>query len=124
MTIETDILTTLNNDTDLSAIVSNRNYAVNLPQNPVYPNTVNSRVNSNPTNTLSGRNKLMNIRLQIDVRHTVLEKATDAANKVISAMEKSILFTALYLTDNHLPKENQTDTYRISIDFSVWFTET
>lgn len=123
MTIETDIITTLNAHVGLSALVSSRNYAVNLPQNPTYPNTANSRISSNPSNSLTARNPLMNIRQQIDVRAKTLHATREAAIQVIDAMEAATLFTAIILTDNDLPKESSTDTYRISIDFSIWYTE-
>lgn len=121
MTIEADILTTLNGYGGLSALVSSRNYAVNLPQNPTYPNTVFMRVSSNPNNSLTGRNTLMNARYQIDIRDNKFNAAQLAATQVIAAMEAATLFDALYLTDNDIPKEVQTETYRISIDFSIWF---
>jgi len=57
MSIESDIITTLNNHSGLTALVTTRNYYSNLPQNPVYPNTVSLRVSSNPQNTLTTRNK-------------------------------------------------------------------
>jgi len=121
MTIEADILTVLNNHSGLSALVGQRNYSVNLPQNPVYPNTVNMRVSTNPSNSLTGRNALSNMRVQIDARGLTLDDSTLVFKQIVDAMEKTILFKALYLTSNHIPKESQTETYRISIDFSVWF---
>jgi len=121
MTIETDILTTLNNYTGLSALVSSRNYAVNLPQKPTYPNTVFIKVNTNPQNTLTGRNTLTNIRLQIDIRDKTLNGASLAAIQVKKAIEAATLFDGLYINDNMAPQEVSTETYRVSLDFSVWF---
>jgi len=123
MTIQTDILTTLNNFSGLSALVSSRNYAVNLPQNPIYPNTVFMRISSNPSNSLTGRNKLSNARYQFDIRDNTYNASLLTATQLILALESSSLFDAIYLTDNDIPKEIQTETYRVSIDFSIWFYE-
>ncbi len=121
MTIEADILTTLNNYAGLSSLVSSRNYAVNLPQKPTYPNTVYIKVSTNPQNTLTGRNTLTNIRLQIDIRDTTLNGANLAAVQVKKAIESATLFDGLYINDNMTPREIPTDTYRMSLDFSIWF---
>lgn len=121
MTIEADILTTLNNYAGLSALVSSRNYAVNLPQNSTYPNTVFFTVVTNPQNTLTGRNTLTQIRIQIDIRDTTLNGASLAATQVKKAIEAATLFDGLYINDSMSPREVQTETYRKSLDFSIWF---
>jgi len=124
MTVEADILTTLNGYSGLSALVSSRNYAVNLPQSPTYPNTVFLKVSTNPQNTLTGRNSLTNIRVQIDIRDITLNGAGTAAVQVKKAIEAATLFDALYINDNMASKESTTDTYRVSLDFSIWFLDT
>lgn len=124
MTIEADILITLNNHSGLVALVGQRNYAINLPQNPIYPNTVFTRISTIPSNTLTIRNKLTNIRLQMDTRDQTYNGARLAATQVKDAIETATLFTGLYSNDNDIPKEFVTDSYRVSIDFSIWFYDT
>lgn len=124
MTIEADILTTLNAHAGLSALVSSRNYSINLPQNPIYPNTVFSQASSNPVNNLSGRSVLHNIRMQFDIRAQTVLEMTNVKTQLIAAIESATLFKVVFLTDNPLPKEIRTETYRSSIDFSIWFNQT
>lgn len=123
MTIEADILTTLNNFVGLSSLVSTRNYAVNLPQKPTYPNTVYMRVSTEPSNTLGARNALTNIRIQIDTRSNTLLNAITTASQVKKAIESATLFVGLYLNEETMPHENPTETYRVSQDFSIWFND-
>lgn len=123
MTIEADILTTLNNYVGLSSLVSSRNYAVNLPQNPTYPNTVYMRVSTDPGNTLGTRNSLTNIRIQVDTRSDTLLSAISAAAQVKKAIEAATLFVGIYLNEETMPHENPTETYRVSQDFSIWFND-
>ncbi len=121
MTIEADILTTLNNYAGLSSLVSSRNYAVNLPQNPIYPNTVYMRITTVPGNTLGARNTLTNIRIQIDTRDETLNGSVATAVQVKKAIEAATLFDGIYLQEETIPHEFNTGTYRVSQDFSLWF---
>lgn len=121
MTIEADILTTLNNYAGLTSLVISRNYAVNLPQNPTYPNTVYMRVSTVPGSTLGTRNTLTNIRIQIDTRDATLNGAITTAVQVKKAMEAATLFDGIYLNEETIPHEFATETYRVSQDFSIWF---
>ena len=121
MTIEADILTTLNNYAGLSSLVSSRNYAVNLPQNPTYPNTVYMRVSTVPGNTLGARNTLTNIRVKIDTRDETWLGAVTAGAQVKKAIEAATLFDGIYLNEEMIPHEYTTETYRLSQDFSLWF---
>ncbi len=124
MSIESDILTTLNNHAGLTPLVGSRNYAVNLPQKPIYPSIVFLRISTNPSNNLSGRNALTNARFQFDIRDKKYESARLVEIEFINAMESSNLFKSIYLTENDIQKESATETYRISIDFSLWFYKT
>lgn len=121
MGIESDIIDTLNNHSGLSQLVSDRNYAIHLPQKPSYPNTVFMRVSTTPQNTLTVRNALTSIRLQIDSRDRTYDNTRLVSAQVKDAMEKSSAFLALYINDNDIPVEFSTDTYRVSVDFSIWF---
>jgi len=121
MTIEADLLTTLNNFAGLSSLVSSRNYAVNLPQNPTYPNTTYMRVSTAPGNTLGTRNTLTNIRVQIDTRDVTVLGAVTAGAQVKKAIEAATLFDGIYLNEEMIPHEYNTETYRLSQDFSLWF---
>lgn len=121
MSIENDIISALNNHSGLSALVGSRNYAIHLPQNPVYPNTVFTRISTVPSNTLTKRNKLTNIRTQFDIRDQSYDDARRVLVQLKDAIENAMLFTALYNNENDVPLEFTTDTYRISVDFSIWF---
>jgi len=70
-----------------------------------------------------GRSLLHNIRLQIDIRSTTVLDSANVKKQVIAAIESATLFTGMFLTDNFLPKEIRTETYRLSVDFSIWFNE-
>lgn len=121
MGIESDIINTLNNHSGLAQLVGNRNYTIHLPQKPNYPNTVITRVSTSPTNTLTTRNKLTNIRLQIDCRDRIYDDARSVSQQVKDAMENAGDYKSLYINDNDISAEFSTDTYRVSMDFSIWF---
>ena len=121
MTIEADIQTTLDNYAGLSAFVSDRNYSVRLPQQPTYPNTVISRNSTEPSLTLTTRNIRTQALFSVDVRAETYNEARQVATQVIAAMEAATLFTALWRADADVPYEDDVETYRIAIDFSIWY---
>ena len=122
MTIETDIITTLDGNASLLAAIGTRNYWLNLPQEPTYPNTVTNRIDTTYSNTLTTRNGLTQGLFRAEVRAEGHAAARSTANLVIAAMEASTLFTAIVVADNDVPFEDIVKTYRIAVDFSVWFT--
>jgi hypothetical protein len=121
MTIETDIKTVLDNDVTLAAQVGSRNYWAALAQEPTYPNTVTNRIDTEFSNTLLTRNTLTAGIFRADIRAETYADARTVANLVIAAMEAATTFTALVVSDNDVPYEFSVGTYRVSIDFSVWF---
>ena len=123
MTVEANIKTTLDGYSALSALVSSRNYAINLPQNPTYPNSVYSRTTTDPLTSLSGANVKRKATFQIDVRGSTYASAVAVTAEVINAMKAATLFTAIWTDSNDVPYEDDTTTYRIAIDFSIWYTE-
>lgn len=120
MTIESDIKSALDGYAGLSTLVGSRNYFIRLPQEPTYPNTVTNRVVSNPLNALDGRNEKQNARFRIDARGETYDSARDVAAQVIAAMEAAS-FTAVLIDDSDFPYEPEVKTYRVVLDFSVWF---
>lgn len=121
MTVESDIKSALDDYAGLSALVGSRNYFIRLPDQPTYPNTVINRITSTPQTTLSGRNAKQQARFQIDCRGTTYESARNVAAQVVSAMEAATAFTAVLLDDSDFPYEPEVLTYRVVLEFSVWF---
>jgi len=61
--------------------------------------------------------------LQIDIRGKTFESARSTTAQVIDAIENATLFTGLFTSDNDEQKESAIETYRVSIDFSIWFID-
>lgn len=123
MSIKDDIIAAFDSYSTLTALVGNRNYWRQLPQEPAYPNTVTHRVTTNPLNTLSGTNQKSHALFQTDIRGTSEDSAEAVARAVIGAMEAATTFKALLLDQHDNPFEDLTDTNRIIIDFSIRFID-
>jgi len=123
MTIEADIKTTLDAYGGLSSLISTRSYSGRLPQNPTYPNVYYERVFTEPSNTLGARNILTNVRFQFEVRATTVLSKDNVVAQLKAAMEAATLFTALYTDEVVLPFEDEIQTYRSDIDFSIWYKD-
>lgn len=119
MSIETDVFTVLDNYAGLTALVSARNYIVKLPQNPTYPNTVVS-FDRTIENTLSGETSLEHSELQIDCRATTYSEVRAVVIQVKAAMAASTTYQSICLTDDDLNFDDEIDTYRTVLRFSIW----
>lgn len=121
MTIESDIITTLDGYANLTALVSTRNYTRTLPQNPTYPNTVSTVVNTTPGNLVNGRDALTNYLVQIDVRASSVSSLSAVSRQVIAAMEAAAVFSAYWENMSDMPYIDGVDTHRRILDFSIWY---
>lgn len=120
MTIEADIKTTLDSGV---ALVSSRNYGGNLPQQPVYPNIVYTRIDKDDLVSLdggAGGGKKRGV-FTIDCRAETYAEAHAVADQAIDAMESATLFKAINLTESDIPFEDVIRVYRVTLDFSVWY---
>lgn len=122
MTIEADIITALEADGDLTALVSTRIYPMRLPQNPTWPNLVYSRSSTDFHNTISTNAAgQANARFQLDCRADDYAEVRDVAAKTLAAMTGATTFDALVVSDSDFPYEPNTDIYRVVLDFSIWY---
>lgn len=119
MTIETDFNDALDSDADVNNLVSGRNYIVQLPQSPTYPNTVTT-FDRDIQNNLTGENGLDHALVQVDCRAQRYSDAVDLANKVKSAIAADTRFRSICDSMNDFPYEQGIKYFRIVLRFSVW----
>lgn len=125
MSIESDIKTQLDGYSGLSSLISTRSYAVRMNSKPTYPNIVYSRIETEFSNTLTGRNALTNARFQFEVRAKTYTTMHNVIDQLINAMEAADFhadgFTALVESQEEVPFEDDVKVYRTDVDFSVWY---
>lgn len=119
MSIETDLLTILDGYAGLSALVSSRNYVINLPQQPDYPNTVSS-FDRDIINNLSGESGIEHIELQVDCRDETYSGARAVAIQVKAAIAAATNIKSLCIVDEDMPYDIDIDVYRVVLRFSCW----
>lgn len=119
MSIETDIKTILDDYSALSSLVSTRNYIIKSPQNPATPYNVLS-YNREIQNNVSGESSLEKVELQVDVRADTYAETRSVAIQVKAAMAAATTVQSYCITDEDVNFEDQVDTYRTVLRFSVW----
>ena len=121
MSIEGDIISTLDGYGALTALVSTRNYWRRIEQEPTYPYTIVQRINTEPHNTLTTRNPLTRAPIRVMIYGQTPASVRQVADAVRNAMEAATLFTALWIDEQDDPFNNTINADVIAIDFSVWY---
>lgn len=119
MTVETDIMTVLDNYAGLTALVSTRNYIVRMPQDPTYPCTVLS-YEREIENHVEGESGLTHSELQADIYAETYSAMRNIVVEFKAAMDSGSTFKSICLTDYDLPYEDTIEYYRTVLRFSVW----
>lgn len=119
MTIGQDIYTELTGDAGLTALVSTRIYPNWMPQEASLPAVSYNLVSESVQNAVSGELGLRNYQFQFDCWGSSYGSAQSVAGALISAVQGASLFKPYRLSQQDL-YEPQTDTHRVSVDFSIW----
>jgi hypothetical protein len=117
--LETSIFSTLTGASAVSAIVGTRVYPLVLPQKAALPAISYLRVSGAQELSLSGHSGLESPRIQIDCWATTYAQAKALSAAVQAAMLASSAFKVGSVSDRDL-FEDETNVFRVSIDFSVW----
>jgi Protein of unknown function (DUF3168) len=107
----------------VSALCGTRIYPLVIPQEetPVYPVLVYQRISADHIASLAGHSGLCNARVQIDCWGRSYADTRELAAVLDNAMTADDEdFSALVLSDLD-DYEPETQLYRVSTDFSVWF---
>lgn len=110
--------TELTIQTALAALVSGRCYPLNAPDPVVKPCIVYQVISDVQTNSLDGFSGLSNKRIQVDAYATAYGAVKALASSVKAAMSTA-LPESVHLSSQDL-FENDTQLYRITMDFSDW----
>lgn len=116
--IQSDIVTILQNDANVSALVSTRIYPLRMPQGGSLPSVVYQRVSTDPVVSLDGDSNLDNVRVQFTCWATSYSGALDLAGKVRDAINGSTLKSITNLIID--TEDPETKNYGVIIDISVW----
>jgi|LakMenEpi03Aug12_release.lakeMendotaPanAssembly.Ray.scaffolds.fasta_scaffold669702_2 hypothetical protein len=102
----------------LKALVSNRCYPLQMPENPTYPAIVYSRIAGTPFNVLDTSASIDQVRMQVDCYALTYDGAKTLSDSVRGAME-SAAFKGTLQFDTDL-YESEVKVYRVVMDFYVW----
>lgn len=117
--LETLVYQVLRDNAGVAAVVSGRIYPLILPQGCILPAISYERVSTSPVVSLSGFSNLESARVQIDCMASTYSAAKGLAALVFTAMNSATLFKSVPLGQTDI-LENDTMTYRVSMDFSAW----
>ena len=120
---EQALLATLQGDEGLSALVGEKIFALLIPEGTMLPCVTFQRISGTPANTLDGHSGLERISLQVDAWGRNYAEAKTVAKAVRAAMPpKGETFGAHLVKDADF-YENETNYYRISMEYACWFLE-
>lgn len=117
--LEPSIFSALTADATVSGLVGTRVYPLVLPQKAGLPAVSYLRVSGRQEMSLSGLSGLEAPRIQIDCWATTYAGAKALAAAVRAAMLSATAFKVGSVSDRDL-YEDDTNVFRVSIDFSVW----
>lgn len=121
MSLETKLYTLLSGDAGVSALVSNRIYPLAAPQQADLPFVVYTRISSGREYTLSGATGLENPRMQVDCYAETYSSAKAISEAVVTAVRAATTFRTSW--DDPRESFEEDETFRVSIDFSIWNEE-
>lgn len=130
MSIETGLQSHLSADANVSALVSSRIYPLRLPQSFTLPALTYQRVSTERKPTLSGPNERVVGRFQINCFAVSYSAARTLANKVRISLNGykgtlggEVNVGGISIQGEWEDDDQQTDVYRVMLDFSVPYTE-
>ena len=121
MSLETKLYTLLSTTSGVTDLVGTRSYPLTAPQDAEMPFIVYTRISSGREYSLDGYSSLENPRMQIDCYAQTYSAAKGLSEAVTTAMRGSSTFSVSW--DDPRESFEEDETYRISIDFSVWNSE-
>lgn len=121
MTVEEDLFSTLALNSGINSIVGNRIYPVIAPETVTPSFIVYTRAVTNPTNSLTGTNALNNPLFQVDAYSRTHNQARSLGILIREAILAATPFSAVW-RDTRDDYEPDTKLYRVSLDFSIWTT--
>lgn len=122
MTLEAEIVTELERNSDLQALIHGRIYPMLLPQNPELPAVTYSRISTTPLYCQEGNAQLVRQRLQFSCWAMSHQEAATVAAAVRRALEGRVVGVAF--ADNEIDfYEPETGYYHRALDMIIWSQE-
>ena len=123
MTLETAVYSELRSHAGLSALIDDRVYPRQIPQDQQLPAIAYFRASTGDNSTLAcGDSDLVTARIQIDVVSESYLEAKSVAKQVRKAMSDASLFKSVKQQDKDMPGMNP-DYHSVMLEFNVWFKE-
>jgi hypothetical protein len=121
VSLESKLYTLLSGDAGVHSQAADRIYPLVAPQDAPLPLVVYTRISSGREYSLAGYSNLENPRMQIDCYGTTYTETKALAEAVTTALRAATTFG----TAQDDPRESfeEDETFRISIDFSIWNQE-
>lgn len=131
MSIETGLYSELTTDVDVAALVSTRVYPLTLPQGYTLPAITYQRVSTERLRDLTGSSGWVMARFQIDCWAASYSAARGLADKVRAALDGQVDTLGsetgvgmIGLMGEREILEEEIESYRVSFDFMIPYTET
>lgn len=126
MSLESELYSRLSGFSGLSDLVSTRIYPVKMPQNTALPAVVFQRITGTRQAAFGADTGDVLSRVQVDVFATSYKDGVRAvADQVRQALERysSATISDIYIDNEFDDWDPETDIYRVTMDFRVWYKE-
>ena len=127
-TIEKAIRSILINDSTVSAITT-RCYPATLPQDPIYPLILFSKVTGMRDHHLQGPSGLAHPRFQVEAWATTYDAAKTLANAIREALDGykgtvgTVVIGSILIESERDVYEDAVSCHRVIMDFYCWHSE-
>lgn len=127
-TAEELLITALEGDaamqTHVGTTPSSRIYPLVLPQSPTLPALTFQRISNARVNSFDAGGGIDNPRIQVDCWATTRKAARELAKEVKRVVENSGALNAWLISDAEFYEDEvEPRLYRVSMDFSIWLSE-
>lgn len=126
---ETCFLSALQTSEALTSLVGQNIFALMIPAETILPCVTFGRVSGVPANVLEGHSGLEHVTMQVDAWGRDYAEAKSVAKAVRAALEtrrSNLVSQGVFgarLNSDADYYEDETNYYRISMDYSCWFLE-
>jgi len=123
---------TLVSDAGIAGLISDRVYAGELPERPIYPSAVYRRISTAPVHSSDGPSGLSQIRLQIDCWSRRFLDARALADRVTAVLDglhgiagaiksdPGVEFSSVMLDADRAEFDDELNLHGCSLDFLLW----
>ena len=135
--VEAGLVDLLINDATFLGLVADLPQPMRLVQNPTYPSVTYQRIDAQRVKSTEGPSCLADARVQFDVWATTWNEARQIADAIRVKLDgfvgtataqfsptEAFKIQGIFIRSERDLYDGETELYRISQDYDVWYTET